>query len=265
MTPFYFGESQKQLYGVYHPPMGASFQNDAVLVCYPMGEEYYRTHRAIAQLSNKLAEAGCHVLRFDYYATGDSMGDTSEATIEQWLLDIETALNELKDLSAANRLTIIGLRFGAALAALASEKLRPHKLVLWDPIINGKQYLDSLKLVQQGLIDEHAGRINTPVSALDIKPDEFFGFEFNDRLIKHLETINLLNSTIATNKAYVTVTEDKQEFADYKKILTGNGIKTDFNFFENNDGWDDVEALKMMQIPPVLIQNIVNSVTNGDS
>ena len=49
------------------------------------------------RLANMLAAVGCHVLRFDYFGTGDSMGTAHEVTRRGWEQDIETAIEELQD------------------------------------------------------------------------------------------------------------------------------------------------------------------------
>lgn len=75
MEPFYFGTPDEPLFGIYHPPVSEPVRDVGVLLCYPIGHEYIVSHRFYRQLSIRLAEAGFHVLRFDYYASGDSGGE----------------------------------------------------------------------------------------------------------------------------------------------------------------------------------------------
>ena len=109
MQPFYFGTSQKQLFGVYHAPDGKSARQSAILLCQPLGHEYLRAHRAFRNLAVSLAGQGFHVLRFDYFGCGDSGGDQEQATIDQCLADLSTAVEELKDTAGVPRVSLVGL------------------------------------------------------------------------------------------------------------------------------------------------------------
>jgi pimeloyl-ACP methyl ester carboxylesterase len=140
VNPFFFGSSQSQLFGAYDPPPGGG-RRGAVL-CYPWGREYLLAHGTFRYLARLLAGAGYHVLRFDYSGTGDSAGEFEDAGAEQWVAEIHTAIDELRDVGGVEQVTLIGLRYGAALAALAARARRDvERLVLWDPVADGASYL----------------------------------------------------------------------------------------------------------------------------
>ena len=141
MNPFYFGRADRPLFGAYHPA-GTPGVGRAVVLCYPVAGEYLRAHRAFRQLTNLLVRGGIHVLRFDYFGTGDSAGDAEDATVEGWLEDVGTAVTELKDSTGLDRVWLAGLRVGATLSALASQDRQDVAgLVLWDPIASGRAWL----------------------------------------------------------------------------------------------------------------------------
>jgi len=263
MTPFYFGDSKKQLYGVYHPPTAYSQNADAVLICYPLWEEYFRTHRAITQLANKLAASGFPVLRFDYFATGDSAGSTDQCTLEQWLQDIETAIFELKDLSATHNVSIVGLRLGATLAALASQRTNINKLVLWDPIVYGKLYIQNMKYMQNQLVRQHLQDIRQPIQKLLLNDDEYFGFRLPKTILSSISDVDLLNTKLKANDTVLCVTEEKPEFRELMDHLSEQKIKSNYKFIENKVTWDNLEALAVAHMPPAIIQSIVDSFNNG--
>jgi pimeloyl-ACP methyl ester carboxylesterase len=146
MTPLFFGSSQRRLYGAYDPPHGVRPGARAVVLCYPWGQEYLRAHRSMRRLANMLAAAGCHVLRFDYFGTGDSMGTAHDVTRRGWEQDIETAIEELQDTSGATQVSLVGLRLGATLAAHVAVRKKKfvQTLVLWDPVVSGREYLAEL-------------------------------------------------------------------------------------------------------------------------
>lgn len=140
-----FSARGREMVGVLHTPTGQP-QQEAVLLCNPFGQEAIRSHRLFRVVAERLARQGCHVMRFDYFATGDSAGDDGEGDIDGWLGDILAADEELRRRSGSLRITWLGLRLGASMAALASRRsgYPLHRLVLWDPIVDGSAYLNEL-------------------------------------------------------------------------------------------------------------------------
>ena len=141
------------------------------------GEEYFRAHRAYMQLASRLSNAGYHVLRFDFFACGDSSGEQEQGRTDRWLIDISTAIGELQKRSGLGEICLIGLRLGGTLAMMVGAARREVAgLVLWDPIIGGKAYIDELT-ARTGSVEtaerpsqgeEHAHelcRLNTPMVA----------------------------------------------------------------------------------------------------
>lgn len=143
MTPFFFGRSTNQLLGLYDPPPGRSTRG--AVLCHPWAREYLLAYPTMRQLARRLAETGWHVLRFDYAGTGDSAGDVTEVSPAHWVDDIDTALNELKDMAQLSQLALVGMRLGGTLAARAARRRRDvERLVLWDPVADGRAYLGEL-------------------------------------------------------------------------------------------------------------------------
>lgn len=144
MQTFYFGPSVSSLYGAYHEPVGLR-RNEGIVLCYPFGQEYMRAHRSFRRLAINLAARGFAVLRFDYRGTGDSSGDMQGVSVQDWLGDIQYAVQELKDIAAVSSVSLIGLRLGAILAAATAQNLNLSRLVLWDPLISGEAYCDEIR------------------------------------------------------------------------------------------------------------------------
>lgn len=144
MTPFYFGASNRQLYGAYDPP--AAGGRRAALFCQPWAREYLLAHPTVRLAARALARAGWHALRFDYSGTGDSAGSDQDVSLEQWQEDIRTAIRELQDVAGVQRVTLIGMRLGGALAAMVAASNRDiERLVLWDPVIDGGRHVNALR------------------------------------------------------------------------------------------------------------------------
>ncbi len=169
MKPMFFGDSKRKLYGVYDAPGGPQRRSHAVLLCYPGVQEYGTSLWGFRRLSAMLAQAGHHVLRFDYFGTGDSAGRVEEGAVDTWIADIQQAALELKDISGARQLSILGKRLGGALAVKACQAgLEAKRLVLWDPVVYGGAYVSELEAwdTRRNLLLLHAERRGSGASEL---------------------------------------------------------------------------------------------------
>jgi len=216
MKPLHFGEPGKELFGVYHRPKGRTIRSTAVVVCYPSPQEYMFAHWSLGKLSQLLARQGFHVLRFDYYATGDSEGASSEGTLDQWREDIKTAITELKDLSGASKVAAVGMRLGASLAAEVSATANVlADLVLWDPIVRGAPYVSELYEVQRS-------------QTFESPDDELLGFPFPAALRQATERLNLLElGPCRVDRARLFVSEARPEYESLRAHLAEQGTKVD--------------------------------------
>lgn len=145
MSAFFFGPKERQLFGFHHTPPGGI--GPATLLCAPWAREYEYAHRSLGFLARQLAAAGRHVLRFDLSCTGDSWGGSVESDVDRWCEEIVEAADELRMMSGAQKLDLVGLRFGAYLMARALPRLaNVGSVVLWDPIADGQAWIDELGL-----------------------------------------------------------------------------------------------------------------------
>lgn len=126
----------------------------AYVMSHPFGEEKLWSHRVFVVFARALASRGIPVLRFDYTGAGDSSGETAQVSVSTYLDDLGAAVRVLTDrVPGASRIGIVGLRFGASLAAQFVERERASgafpkvmhgPLVLWDPVIDGDSYIQEL-------------------------------------------------------------------------------------------------------------------------
>lgn len=142
--PFLFQRDAHQLFGVLHQPTHTN--NKGFVLCPPFAEEMLWAHRVCLNFARTLTLKGYTVLRFDYMGHGDSSGDFENSDIKSRVEDIGAAVRQLKDTNPLlNHVGLIGLRFGASLAALvADERNDIDSLVLWEPINKGAQYMKEL-------------------------------------------------------------------------------------------------------------------------
>jgi len=144
---FHFGPG-RSLYGVLTSPT-AAHASAAVLVCAPVGQEKVRAQFVLQSLARRLAAHGVASLQFDYYGTGDSLGDGIEASCSRWRSDIAAATTELVRRTSARRVAAVGARFGATLLASVAPELAIGRLVLWDPVTSGAEHLVCMMRMQR--------------------------------------------------------------------------------------------------------------------
>lgn len=144
-TPFFFKNGAYNLFGVLHEPVEVK-QREGFVFVHPFAEEKLWAHLAYVNFARKLTGLGYPVLRFDVMGHGDSDGDFEETTIETQLSDIRRAINTLRSrFPSVEGVNLLGLRFGATLAAISAESLPDiKKLVLWDPIVDGAKYMQEM-------------------------------------------------------------------------------------------------------------------------
>lgn len=188
MKSFYFGTTKTPLFGSYYPARGVSSR--AVLLCPPIGHEYTRSHRALRNLANGLADRGYHALLFDYRGIGDSQGAMEQVgNIALWLDDIQTATRELLDETMATQIHAIGLRFGANLLSEATARLPDlRSLTLWEPYSSGQDFLNNHRKTQALMLSvwmQERMAINTN----DI--EEILGYAYPKTLIRDIEKLTL--------------------------------------------------------------------------
>jgi pimeloyl-ACP methyl ester carboxylesterase len=188
MEPFYFGPASGQLFGVYHAPDAHQARDAGVVLCYPMGQEYIRSHRAFLQLALLLAAHGFHVLRFDFSSCGDSPGQGAPAHLERWVDDVATAVHELKS-TVAERIGLVGLRLGATLAMMCgTQGAAIEAMVLWEPVVNGATYLAELEDLHRAWL--HGSFARPRQDGTHAPGREVLGFVLSASLASELERID---------------------------------------------------------------------------
>lgn len=155
--PQFFGYPQAQIFGLFHAPTGGQVRRSGVVICPPLGEEYFAAHRPLRVLATQLARLGFPVMRFDYLGCGDSSGDDLDVTVRSCLYSLSSAMARLRELSGCERITTIGVRFGgtiAAMSASASPRML-HECLLWDPVLDGAAYVRYLQHELHAILERH--------------------------------------------------------------------------------------------------------------
>jgi len=246
MNSFYFGSSERPLFGVHHPPKGKETRSEGVVLCYPMGQEYMRSHRAFRQLANLLVRRGHHVFRFDYFGTGDSAGASEEGSLAQWVRDVGSAIEEFKDNASLQRVSLVGLRLGAALATLAAaDREDVEKLVLWDPVVRGSSYLAEL-LAAAKLPAAPSGTVGV------------LGFPLTQALRDEVAQLDLCRlDEIGARAVEIVVSSERPEWKELHEAWLRRGFPVRHECIASGGNWNEVDNFGSALLPQELIQGIV--------
>lgn len=180
VRPTRIGQGNSALLGIYQPvhihqpPVG-------VLICNPFGQEAIRAQRSLRVVAERLARQAIPSLRFDYFGTGDSPGEDGCGHLTRWRQDILLADVHLRQISGCQRIVWLGLRLGATLALQAASLLgdlpHPHRIILWEPVLDGPAYLN------------HLARMNEFWTRQSNVTTEALGFLLTTRIRRHIHTI----------------------------------------------------------------------------
>ena len=222
-TPLFFPNGEHRLFGVLHQPTAPNRQG--FVFCHPFAEEKLWAHRVFVNYARKLCEAGYAILRFDYMGHGDSSGRFEASTVESRLADIDCAVRTLSNKSVGlNRIGLLGLRFGATLAALAADRnTQLEPLILWEPVNKGAQHMKEMiriNLTTQTAVYKEI-RENTEALVGRLKAGgtiNIDGYEIGYPLYEQMTAITLSERKSDYNGPVLVVQINKSEGMGKKRI-----------------------------------------------
>jgi pimeloyl-ACP methyl ester carboxylesterase len=252
---FYFGRSDRLLYGALDFAQTFGQREHGIVICYPFGQEYVRAHRACRQLALRLARAGFPVLRFDYGGSGDSAGEFEDADFAGWRDDIGRAIDALQERAGVDSICLVGLRLGASLALeVAEERPDVSALILWEPIVDGSNYLAELAEEHRDLMwrffddpDRVAARIT----------GQYLGFAVSDTLRGDLERLDLQpHLSVQAVEALIVERQASPEVARLHALLRDAGIDVAYREIPSFATWrEDVDK---GLVPDPVLRGIVS-------
>lgn len=169
-STLWFGPTDRPLFGWVHRPADGRAIG-AVVLCPPLAREWTNAHYAYRLLAEHLAAAGMLAVRFDYDGTGDSAGEDGDpARVAAWLASISAAV-ELARGSGCPSVSLVGMRMGALLAAVATAGTGSiDGVVLWDPCSSPRAFLREQSALHRLALDDHPvaeGIVELPGMVLD--------------------------------------------------------------------------------------------------
>lgn len=160
-TPFLLQGARGQLHATYFAPTAVRHPAGDLLFVPPFAEEMNRSRAMVALQARALAALGIGTLVLDLHGTGDSEGDFVDASWATWLADLQCGVHWLRT-QGQGCSTLWGLRLGAVLASqLAHEVGGIERLLLWQPVFDGKQFYTQFLRIRIAAEMAQADRIKT--------------------------------------------------------------------------------------------------------
>lgn len=261
------GAATRRLFGIFHAstPMARS-----VLVCPPFGQEAMRLHRLLRVLAERLARQRVATLRFDYFGTGDSDGDDAEADFDGWVSDILVAHQELVDRTSGAPVTWLGLGLGGSLAVTAASELAtpPAKLILWEPVLDGQAYLQTLRRRHLETI-EYAFSLPNPAwrRAFNNDPsaftDEAMGFAVPEGLREGIRRLTLEGLGSHLTSAIDVVADPANTIARDWSLRLARSRRAVFHPMASQFDWTAEQLSGSALVPAEALKLLIAACTEG--
>lgn len=270
-VPQFVDSSGRRIFTLYFP--AASAGDSSVLLIPPFADEMNKSRRMYSELARKLSSENYNVLMFDFYGTGDSDGLLEEASWQHWLDDIKSCLSHLHD-KVSGGVSLVAMRTGALLAAeyLNSSEAEINKLLLWQPVIDGKVFFNQfmrLRLASSMMSGDKDKETSKDLKAiLDAGESlEIAGYMITPSLANSLEAASLKNMDAKSdiNIAWFDVVADEQKEAPLMnrklvELWQQAGMKVEHNKVVGMAFWSSTE---IVEIPTLLDHSIQFLTSNG--
>lgn len=143
--PHWIGGPTRCLYAALHrasvpgPGLG-------VLLVPALFHEQSRSRRLLTEVASGLAAMGLPSMRFDFFGTADSAGESEQVDFDSMCIDLDVAMSALRFEAGVERIAVLAWR-GAALPLTRwlREGGNPALVVLWEPVLDGSRWLQDLE------------------------------------------------------------------------------------------------------------------------
>jgi predicted alpha/beta hydrolase len=115
----------------------------AVVIAGSLGLEMLTTQRFVRLMADTIAARGAAVVRFDWTGSGDSLGDAPD--LDACRHDLDAAIEAARTRTDATRIVLVGLRFGALIAAARAAEPDIAALAVLAPPGSGRQFVRELR------------------------------------------------------------------------------------------------------------------------
>ena len=261
--PLFIDGPKGPLFAIHYAPAVERLSGEAVLYLPPFAEEMNRSRRMATLQGRALAAHGVGFLILDPYGTGDSAGDFAEATWDIWCEDAIAAMDWLVG-KRYSRISLLGLRTGACLAldAASARTQDIGRVMLWQPVINGRIFLNQFLRVRTsaGLGGANGGdKESTKELRRRLREGETLeiaGYPLSPALADAIESLNIVEAGAAIDSpiSWIQIALDSgapvpEPIARAAAALSDHGRRVDVTMIEGEQFW----AIEETTLVPALI------------
>lgn len=160
----------------------------------PFAEEMNLSRAVVARQARAFEARQEAVVCLDYFGTGDSAGEFQQAELALWLENVHGTLEWIEQQGAAS-VSLWGLRFGGILAVhylVGRPSSDCLSVLLWKPVLNGKQMLGQfLRLKQVSTALQGGEKVNWMARVKAGETVEVAGYGITPSLLKALENLSM--------------------------------------------------------------------------
>ncbi|MGH1374021.1 MAG: hydrolase 1, exosortase A system-associated [Cellvibrionaceae bacterium] len=199
IDPIFIPVSGGSLFSLHYIPADNKDSQKWVVILSPFFEEMNKCRKQISLQARDLVDKGYHVVVPDYAGTGDSHDELEQITWPLWLRQLEELVSWVSK-NGATEISMIAVRSAALLASelLSSPSITKNiGLILWQPVINGKTYINQLyRLRLAAGLGQSRGAARESVASLKEQLDrdkllEIAGYRIGKELISSIECAEL--------------------------------------------------------------------------
>lgn len=248
------GSPNRPMLGLYQRPTQGRPLRGAFLMCRPFGQEAIRTAPIYRAMSDRLAREGCAVLTFDFHGCGDSPGESEEQSMADWIDDAIVAHRHLHQI--ATKLPIHWFAMGLAANTVSAAAVRAEPavkcVVLWEPILNGPNYLQDMIRAHRQELEVEMGRtwrelVEQGGELEPTLPGSVLGFEIGTRLHNDLMRLGGLPlSEISARNTRIVVALQKEHRA---ALTVPSNAEVTLQTVQTATNWMSIEAGNSAIVP----------------
>lgn len=143
----------RTLRGMLHLPAALKRHIPGVVMFHGFTGDRMESHWMFVKCSRALARAGIASLRFDFYGSGESEGEFREMSLRGELADGRAAVTFLRGQTGidAERVGLLGLSLGGAVAAALAPSVRAKVVVLWSAVAHTARLRELIQQSAKGI------------------------------------------------------------------------------------------------------------------
>lgn len=248
---------------VYEPDDGSS---KALVVFFnPLLDEKKRVQKFQVNMARNLASNSYTALRFDYYGTGDSLGELTSFDLAQSIEDSGQLVKDFAAETDLERIFFIGIRAGADLALQVAAQMKSvNLLILVEPVVSGKRYLTEQRLRRKAFFKLNEMRPVPDEVTINGQPfEDFQGYPLSSENISFLNAMDSEQVTLSGQQIVLVKVATFIAHKGFERLSEHLG-KTNLCTVETIPG-DDFWARLEVTSPQNVIDRIVQIINDHES